>query len=259
MAVIGASNIYAAGDMAKYPFHLPHGSKDPLVRIEHWNVASQQGRHAALAIAGKPKPLRLVPYFWTAQYVSSYYFKKKSFPLTEVCCVQKGRNLRFCGHALHFSDIIIDGNLQELTFVAYFTEGETVLAVASLGRDPVVSHCSELMRLGKMPFASELRAGKVRFLLLFPLWWCFRVERVSLFVILLLFSIFWCHTIRISSRWRSQAPSARACEGNRKGKRERENLPPSSIFSFVFPHHHYGCRRHWIWLGRGQHRPFPAQ
>ena len=73
----------------------------------------------------------------------------------------KGRNLRFCGHALHFDDIIIDGNLQELTFVAYFTEGERVLAVASLGRDPVVSHCSELMRLGKMPSASELRAGKV--------------------------------------------------------------------------------------------------
>lgn len=27
--------------------------------------------------------------------------------------------------------------------------------------DPVVSKCSELMRMGKMPSASEIRAGKV--------------------------------------------------------------------------------------------------
>lgn len=70
MAVVGAPGIYAAGDMARYPFHLPHGSKDPLVRIEHWNIASQQGRHAALAITGKPKALKIVPYFWTMQYVN---------------------------------------------------------------------------------------------------------------------------------------------------------------------------------------------
>jgi hypothetical protein len=69
--------------------------------------------------------------------------------------------LRFCGHAQHYTDIFIDGNLDELTFVAYFTDGPTILAVASLGRDPVVSHCSELMRLGKMPTAAEIKAGKV--------------------------------------------------------------------------------------------------
>lgn len=68
--VVGATNIFAVGDLARYPFHLPHGSKDPLVRIEHWNIASQHGRHAALAILGKPKAFTTVPYFWTSQYVT---------------------------------------------------------------------------------------------------------------------------------------------------------------------------------------------
>jgi len=73
--------------------------------------------------------------------------------------VIKGRSVRFCGHALHFDDIIIDGDLEELVFVAYFLHGDSVLAVASVGRDPVVSHCSELFRIGKMPSAAEIRGG----------------------------------------------------------------------------------------------------
>jgi hypothetical protein len=34
-----------------------------------------------------------------------------------------------------------------------------VVAVCSLGKDPVVSHSSELMRLGKMPSAAQLKEG----------------------------------------------------------------------------------------------------
>lgn len=47
-------------------------------------------------------------------------------------------------------------------FIAYFLKGEKVLAVASMQADPVASKASELMRLGKMPSASEIKGGVVR-------------------------------------------------------------------------------------------------
>jgi hypothetical protein len=54
----------------------------------------------------------------------------------------------------------IDGDADEKKFVAYYGKGEEIVAVASMGRDPVVSHCSELYRLGKMPAYSEVKGGK---------------------------------------------------------------------------------------------------
>jgi len=138
LAVQGFKNVYAAGDAAKYPYHLPHGAESPYIRVEHWNVASQHGRAAALSMLGKTSPFKLVPYFWTAQY---------------------GRNLRYCGHALHFNEIFIEGNLDELTFVAYFSDGDKVLGTASLGRDPAISHISELLRIGLMPSLSKIKSG----------------------------------------------------------------------------------------------------
>lgn len=37
---------------------------------------------------------------------------------------------------------------------------DEVVAVATMGRDPLSSHVSELMRLGKMLSAQELKDGK---------------------------------------------------------------------------------------------------
>lgn len=43
-----------------------------------------------------------------------------------------------------------------------FSAGDNVVAVASMGNDPIAAHCSELMRLDKMLSAADVRAGKVR-------------------------------------------------------------------------------------------------
>lgn len=56
---------------------------------------------------GKSTPLRSVPFFWTTQY---------------------GKSIRYCGHALAFDDVIVDGSLEELKFVAYFVKDDKVLA-----------------------------------------------------------------------------------------------------------------------------------
>jgi apoptosis-inducing factor 3 len=67
MQVPGQEDIYAIGDIARYPYHLT-GEK---VRVEHWNVAQNQGRLVAeiinLKITDKEAVLptfKHIPYFW---------------------------------------------------------------------------------------------------------------------------------------------------------------------------------------------------
>lgn len=57
----GAPGIYAAGDMAEYDSVLHHGR----VRIEHWDVAFQQGRAVAQSMLGREQPYDVVPYFFS--------------------------------------------------------------------------------------------------------------------------------------------------------------------------------------------------
>ena len=71
-----------------------------MVRIEHWNVAQQQGRVAAKNMLGQNIKFEVVPYFWTSVF---------------------GKSLRYTGHALNFDDVIIEGSLDEQAFVAYYT------------------------------------------------------------------------------------------------------------------------------------------
>jgi NADPH-dependent 2,4-dienoyl-CoA reductase/sulfur reductase-like enzyme len=46
MKVPGVDDVYAVGDISRYKYHVT----DEMVRIEHWNVAQNQGRVAALNI-----------------------------------------------------------------------------------------------------------------------------------------------------------------------------------------------------------------
>eukprot|EP00732_Lithocolla_globosa_P003632 Lithocolla_globosa_v1_NODE_2993_length_1802_cov_15.983400.p1 type:complete len:575 gc:universal NODE_2993_length_1802_cov_15.983400:47-1771(+) len=139
LEVSGFDHIYAAGDIARYPYHLDNGTDSNSVRIEHWSVALQQGKIAARNILGKSTPFVTIPYFWTQMY---------------------GKSVRYCGHALSYDDIIVDGDISQLDFAAFFVKKENVVAVASMGRDPVVAHSCELMRSGSMPSASALRVNK---------------------------------------------------------------------------------------------------
>jgi apoptosis-inducing factor 3 len=128
----GADGVYAVGDIARYPYHITGEN----VRIEHWAVAEAQGRVAALNILGRAVAYRHIPFFWTVQY---------------------GKSIRYAGHALSFDEVFIQGD--DDTFVAYYLKGEQVLAVATLGVDPVAAAAAELMHQGRMPNADAVRAG----------------------------------------------------------------------------------------------------
>lgn len=141
-AVNGLKDVYAIGDIATYPYHGPGGNGKP-VRIEHWNVAQNAGRSVANTIANPgSKPKSFIPVFWSAV----------------------GSQLRYCGHTPNgFDDVVVQGTTDvsegKQSWVAYYTKGDEVQAVASMMKDPYMSQSAALMLRGKMPGKKELEKG----------------------------------------------------------------------------------------------------
>ena len=127
-AIHGVRDAYAVGDIATYPYHGP-GGDGASVRIEHWNVAQNAGKHVADVLA-KSKPLKAfqLPIFWSAL----------------------GGQLRYVGNTMPkgFDEVVVKGSKEEGKWIAYYTKGETVVAVASMGSDPV-SHPVTLTLCGR--------------------------------------------------------------------------------------------------------------
>ncbi|CAG8568422.1 4419_t:CDS:10 [Paraglomus brasilianum] len=135
LMVEGIDSVYAVGDICRFKYHIT----GELLRVEHWNFAENTGRAAAVNITNNNStPFTKVPYFWSAQH---------------------GKSLRYAGYASSFDDIIIHGDLDALAFAAYYTQGDKVVAVTTMSKDPIASHSAELLRLHKFPSATEIRNG----------------------------------------------------------------------------------------------------
>jgi hypothetical protein len=71
-----------------------------------------------------------------------------------------GAQLRYCGNAPNGWDgLVLKGEPENAKFAAYYCKGETVVAVATMGMDPIMSKCAELMRRGNMPSKSQIESG----------------------------------------------------------------------------------------------------
>jgi NADPH-dependent 2,4-dienoyl-CoA reductase/sulfur reductase-like enzyme/nitrite reductase/ring-hydroxylating ferredoxin subunit len=114
-----ADGLYVVGDAARFPFGTGH------VRIEHWRVAQQHGRVAALNIAGVATHYDSVPFFWT------YHF---------------GKNFEYLGHAERWDRVHIDGELDDQRFVALQIRGEDVVGVVACQREYTTALLIERMR-----------------------------------------------------------------------------------------------------------------
>lgn len=131
-----AEGVYAAGDIACFPNPLTHERQ----RIEHWRTAMQQGRIAAHNMAGRKTPYESVPFFWTRQF---------------------DVGLLYVGHAQQWDEIIYHGDLSTRDFLAFYVKDNRVLAVAGMNRDREMAAAEELMRLGCMPAAGQLKKAGV--------------------------------------------------------------------------------------------------
>jgi len=137
-AVEGLQDVYAVGDIASYPYHGP-GGNGAITRIEHWNVAQNQGRTVGKAIASSaPSNKPIIPIFWSAL----------------------GSQLRYCGNTVNGWDkVIIKGEPDQNKIAAYYANGDVVVAVATVGMDPVMAKSADLMRRDKMPTRAQLERG----------------------------------------------------------------------------------------------------
>jgi len=117
--------VYAVGDITQFPLFM---AEDASVNIQHWQMANQQGRVAALNLVGKVTEIKSVPFFWTV-----------------VC----GKSLRYTGYGVGYDDIHVHGSMEELKFVVYYFKKCKVVAVASLQHDPIVSQAAEMFYQGQ--------------------------------------------------------------------------------------------------------------
>lgn len=113
--------VYAAGDVCSYDSVL-HGRR---LRIEHWDVALQQGRHAARAMLGDPDPYTEVPYFFSD--------------------LADWTGLEYIGPAGDWDEIVWRGDRDAGEFSAWYLSGGKVAACLAVGRSEDLQHARRLL------------------------------------------------------------------------------------------------------------------
>ena len=113
-------NVFAAGDIAAFPY------RESRIRVEHWRVAQQQGRLAALNMLGHGIAYSAPPVFWTIQYM---------------------KRLDYVGHADDWDEIVLHGDLDKPEFIAYYVKNDLVAAAVGMDRDRDMAALVELFAM----------------------------------------------------------------------------------------------------------------
>jgi 3-phenylpropionate/trans-cinnamate dioxygenase ferredoxin reductase component len=116
------SGIYAAGDICEYDSPV-HGKP---MRIEHWDVAFNQGKTAGLNMLGRGVEHDVVPYFFSdlADWVSMEYVGPGS------------------------GEVAVRGALETKEFTAFYVDDGSVAAALTVGRSDDLDHASRLITEG---------------------------------------------------------------------------------------------------------------
>jgi 3-phenylpropionate/trans-cinnamate dioxygenase ferredoxin reductase subunit len=116
--------IYAAGDVCSYDSTV-HGRR---LRVEHWDVAMQQGMHAAKGMSGEPEPYEVVPYFFSdlADWAS----------------------LEYVGPAFDWDEEIWRGDRDAGEFLVFYLKDGKVAGALSVERSEDLGHARELLANG---------------------------------------------------------------------------------------------------------------
>jgi 3-phenylpropionate/trans-cinnamate dioxygenase ferredoxin reductase subunit len=103
--------IFAAGDCCSYQSEVHGGDR---VRIEHWDVALQQGRHAARGMLGEKSAYAIVPYFFSD--------------------LSDWASIEHIGGPVSWDEVIWRGDRERGEFSAWYLSSDRVVAALSVGR-----------------------------------------------------------------------------------------------------------------------------
>jgi len=120
-----APGVFAAGDMCEYDSPV-HGRP---MRIEHWDVAFNQGKTAALNMLGRGMEHDVVPYFFSdlADWTSMEYVGPGS------------------------GEIVVRGSMEDGRFTAFYLDGGRVTAALSVGRSDDLEHARRFITKRSTP------------------------------------------------------------------------------------------------------------
>jgi 3-phenylpropionate/trans-cinnamate dioxygenase ferredoxin reductase subunit len=119
------SGVFVAGDVAEYESVI-HGGRQ--MRIEHWDVAFNHGKTAALNMLGRNQDHDVVPYFFSD--------------------LSDWASLEYVGPATEWDEEIIRGSLDEGEFSVWYLSGGTVAGALSVGRSDDLEAARRLISSG---------------------------------------------------------------------------------------------------------------
>jgi 3-phenylpropionate/trans-cinnamate dioxygenase ferredoxin reductase subunit len=113
--------VFVAGDIAEYdsPLHDGH------IRIEHWDVAFNHGKTAALNMLGGNVPHEVVPYFYSV--------------------LGDWGELEYVGPAYEWDEEIVRGSYEEGKFTTFYLKDDRVRAALTFGRSEDLDHARQMI------------------------------------------------------------------------------------------------------------------
>lgn len=120
-----AEDVYAAGDCCSYD-SVVHGRR---LRVEHWDVAMQQGMHAAgNMLADDPQPYEVVPYFFSD--------------------LADWESIEYVGPAHEWDEEIWRGERDSGEFSVWYLKGGKVAGCLAVGASEDLGHARRLLADG---------------------------------------------------------------------------------------------------------------
>jgi len=117
--------IFAAGDIAEYE-SVVHGGRR--LRVEHWDVAFNQGKTAALNILDRDEPHDVVPYFFSD--------------------LSDWASLEYIGPASEWDQEVVRGSVDDGEFTIFYLHDGRVAGALSVGRSDDLEHARRLLIVG---------------------------------------------------------------------------------------------------------------
>jgi 3-phenylpropionate/trans-cinnamate dioxygenase ferredoxin reductase component len=113
--------LYVAGDIAEYDSPI-HGHP---IRVEHWDVAFNQGKTAGLNMLGRDQPHDVVPYFFSD--------------------LSDWASLEYVGPATKWDQEIVRGSIEDGEFAVFYLDEGRLAAALSVSRSDDLEHGRRLI------------------------------------------------------------------------------------------------------------------